>query len=179
MNYYIADMHLGHENVISLDGRPFETADEMDAALIANWNARVRPHDNVYILGDLCHKSKKSPPWYLKQLTGIKHLIVGNHDGHLLKDADAMSHFASVDKILFVKDGTERIILYHYPIAEWEGFHRGAWHIYGHIHNRKDSTYEYMKILPRALNAGCMLHGYTPITFKELVSTTQSLFGRV
>lgn len=42
-------------------------------------------------------------------------------------------------------------------------------HIYGHIHNRKDGVYQYMRTLEKALNAGCMLNGYEPVTFRELI----------
>ena len=31
---FTADMHFGHENVISFDKRPFETVEEMDKELI-------------------------------------------------------------------------------------------------------------------------------------------------
>ena len=47
MNYYIADLHFGHANAISFDNRPFETVEEMNEALILNWNARVTPDDAV------------------------------------------------------------------------------------------------------------------------------------
>jgi len=32
MNYYIADLHFGHDNAISFDHRPFETVEEILAA---------------------------------------------------------------------------------------------------------------------------------------------------
>ena len=35
MNLYIADMHLGHENVLKFDNRPFLSVSEMDKVLIA------------------------------------------------------------------------------------------------------------------------------------------------
>ncbi len=74
-----------------------------------------------------------------------------------------------MDKMLFVQDSGERIVLCHFPIAEWNGFHKGAYHIYGHIHNRRNGAYQYMRTLERALNAGCMLNGYEPVTFRELI----------
>ena len=42
MNFYIADMHLGHENVIPYDNRPFRSVNEMNRALIDNWNRKGR-----------------------------------------------------------------------------------------------------------------------------------------
>lgn len=54
MNYYIADTHFGHRNIINFDGRPFHDITEMKLALIANWNRRVTNEDTVFILGDFC-----------------------------------------------------------------------------------------------------------------------------
>jgi calcineurin-like phosphoesterase family protein len=51
MIYFTADLHLGHANIIRHCDRPFANAAEMDDALIANWNRRVRSSDSVYILG--------------------------------------------------------------------------------------------------------------------------------
>lgn len=173
MNLYTSDLHLGHANVIKFDGRPFADVDEMDRMLIEMWNARVRPEDNVYIIGDLCYRSGKPAEWYLKQLSGIKHLVIGNHDGKILKDEKAMSYFESVDKMMHVSDEGNQLCLCHYPIAEWNGFHRGHWLVYGHIHNRTDDAYHFMKTREHALNAGCMINNYMPATFKELVRNNQ------
>ena len=72
----------------------------MDAFIIKVWNSRVQPEDMVYILGDFCHKSEKTPDWYLKRLKGHKTLIVGNHDGKFLKNQRAMSYFNKVENML-------------------------------------------------------------------------------
>ena len=39
MNYYIADLHLGHANAIGFDGRPFADVTEMNETLIHRWTA--------------------------------------------------------------------------------------------------------------------------------------------
>lgn len=54
MYYYISDMHLGHKNVLKFDSRPFESVEEMNETLIANWNVKVTDEDDVWILGDFC-----------------------------------------------------------------------------------------------------------------------------
>ena len=169
MNYYIADPHFGDENVIRFDGRPFADVEKMDRTMIARWNSRVTEQDDVYIIGDFCFRSRHNPIWYLKQLHGHKHFIQGNHDAVTLKDAEARKHFVSVDKMLFVKDGGEKLVLCHFPLAEWNGYYRGAWHIYGHIHGRADTAGIYMRAQSRALDAGCMLNGYRPVSFCELL----------
>ena len=169
MNYYIADMHLGHENILRFDPRPFLSVNEMNRVLIDNWNRKVNADDNVYIIGDFCYRSETPPSWYLEQLKGIKHFIQGNHDGYLLKDREVMKHIVSVDKMLHVVDGKEHIVLCHFPIAQWNGFSHGSWHIYGHIHGRTGKVSEFMKSQRKALNAGCMLNGYAPVTMAELI----------
>ena len=91
LNYYIADLHFGHKNVISLDGLPFASVDDMDSAIIERWNEKVQDTEDVYILGDFCHMSERPEQWYLRQLKGKKHLIIGNHDRSLLRNKEAMA----------------------------------------------------------------------------------------
>ena len=173
MKLYISDLHFGHENVIRFDGRPFTNADEMDLTLIELWNARVQEDDTVYIVGDLCYRSALPAEWYLNQLKGHKYLILGNHDGQILKNPAAQSLLEGIETTMQIEDGGERITLCHYPIAEWNAYHRGAWHIYGHIHNRRDETYHFMKTKKHALNAGCMINGYMPVSLKELIRNNE------
>ncbi len=174
MILYTSDLHFGHQNVIIFDHRPFADKDEMDHMLIELWNTRVQPDDTVYILGDLCYRNDKTEDWYLRQLKGHKILILGNHDTHILDNPKAMHYLEGVEKMMTIKDSDKKICLCHFPIAEWDGYHRGSWHIYGHIHNRKDKTYEFMKTQDHALNAGCMINNYAPVSFNELVRNNEA-----
>lgn len=60
MVYFTSDLHLGHENVIKLCNRPFDSIEEMDEALIRNWNRKVTNGDTVYVLGDLNLQKQKA-----------------------------------------------------------------------------------------------------------------------
>ena len=173
MNYYIADTHLGHKNCIEFDNRPFATVEEMDETIITNWNAVVCDTDDVYIIGDFCYRSSRSPTWYLERLKGRKHLIIGNHDRHLLKDEEAMKAFVSADKMTYLKDGKYTVTLCHFPMAEWNQYYRGAWHIHGHIHGETKGCYRFLKDEDRALNAGCMINNYMPVTMEQLIANNR------
>ena len=139
------------------------------------WNKRAQPDDIVYILGDFCHRSEKEPSWYLKRLKGHKILIVGNHDGKLLKNQVALSYFDRVEDMMEVEDGENHLCLCHYPIAEWNGYFRKSWHVYGHIHNKTPKNgyaYKMMKDyyanLP-AYNCGVDVCEFEPRTLDELI----------
>lgn len=49
MIYFTSDLHFGHINILRHCDRPFADIDEMDRELIARWNRRVTPQDDVYI----------------------------------------------------------------------------------------------------------------------------------
>ena len=176
MIYYTSDLHFGHKNIIYLDKRPFTDRDEMDRALIENWNSRVGKDDTVYIVGDFCFRSEHPADWYLKQLKGHKVLIMGNHDTPMLKNPEALAILDGVEKMIEIKDDNRNVCLCHYPIAEWNSYFRDSWHVFGHIHNQKNDCYEFMK-KKKALNAGCMINNYMPASFVELIRNNE-LFRR-
>jgi calcineurin-like phosphoesterase family protein len=173
MIYYTADLHFGHSNVIEMSKRPFKDIDEMDNALIALWNRTVSNDDTVYIVGDFAYRSSRPYSYYLERLNGKKHLIIGNHDRHLVKTENLAAYFQSVQQMTVVKDGQEQIVLCHYPIAEWSGYFRGWYHIHGHIHNARNQVFEYIKTQERMLNAGVDINNYKPVTFQELFVNNQ------
>lgn len=53
IKYYIADTHFNHKNIIEYCTRPFKDIDEMNEAIINDWNNLVKNEDTVYHLGDV------------------------------------------------------------------------------------------------------------------------------
>ena len=168
-NFYIADTHFGHDNIRKLSNRPFATVEEMDRAIIDNWNSKVKNDDDVYILGDFTYKGK-SYKHYLKQLNGHKHLIIGNHDTKTVKESRGTFDFIEVEHLLEVNDNGNQIVLCHYPLVEWSGYYRGTYHFYGHVHNTfHNETTRYAKDMKNAFNVGVDIIGFAPCTFDEIV----------
>jgi calcineurin-like phosphoesterase family protein len=78
--FFTSDTHFGHARIIELCNRPFASVEEMNEAMIDNWNSVVGPKDSVVHLGDVA-----LGPWVewdgiLSRLNGFKSLVVGNHD---------------------------------------------------------------------------------------------------
>ena len=180
--FFTADLHLGHSEIIGFSNRPFESVSDMNRALISNWNSRVSNEDHVYIIGDLFYsgrdaKGHKEAIELVSKLNGILHLVAGNHDMPYLKNTDYHYLFADVDHLRYLKHEGKDIFLCHYPLAEWSGFFRGSWHIYGHIHNQKNAAFMHMRTLEHALNAGVDICNYMPVTFEELVMYNQKFLN--
>lgn len=113
MNFYIADLHIGHENVIKHDGRPFKDAAQMAHEIVRRWNSAVSNNDDVYILGDFAWKNPAGLE-ALSQLAGRKYLILGNHD----KPSQEMTaYFEWIKDADAVEDCGTEVVLCHYPIA--------------------------------------------------------------
>lgn len=175
MIYYTADLHLGHENIMKHCNRPFETVGEMNRVLINNWNSIVTARDDIYIAGDIAFRSEKTEAAeMIKKLKGHKYLAVGNHDGKLLKYPKFAELFADVKDIYDISDNGRRVIICHYPMIEWNGYFRGSYHIYGHIHNGSPDAAAIMKTRERAFNAGVDLNDFIPQTLDMLIQRKEA-----
>jgi calcineurin-like phosphoesterase family protein len=157
MIWFTSDTHFGHANIIKYSNRPFTDVDEMDKILIQNWNAKVRPDDTIYHLGDFAfHHFKR----YRDQLLGHIHFIKGNHD----KEADKNKHrFESYHNLSQISVDGQPIVLCHYAMRVWNKSHHGAWQLYGHSHGSLPDD-------PNSLSfdVGIDCHNYFPISFDEV-----------
>lgn len=175
MNFYIADTHFGHENIIHLNNRPFRNVYEMNEELIRRWNDAVKPTDSVYILGDFCYgREIHHPDTFIKQLNGNKYIVLGNHDRVLKKMCGRLPNVIWMKDYAEIEDedmGGQKLVLSHYPMAEWNGYFRQTIHLYGHIHNNTGNpAYEIMSKIPNAYNVGADILDFTPRTLKEVIA---------
>ena len=134
--FFIGDTHFGHSNIIRYDGRPFSSVDEMNEALIANWNRVVRDRDTVYHLGDVSMLRPEKTRAILDRLNGKICLIRGNHE-RAAEDKLCRDRFEWIKDYHFLSlNGGIQIALFHYALRVWNKAHHGAWHLYGHSHGR-------------------------------------------
>jgi calcineurin-like phosphoesterase family protein len=130
--FLVSDTHFGHAGVCRFtrsDGctplRPWDDAAEMDEAMIAAWNDRVRPNDKVYHLGDVVINRRALST--LARLNGDKVLIRGNHD--IFRDDEYRRYFREL-RAYHVMNG---MILSHIPVHE-ASLGRFGVNIHGHTH---------------------------------------------
>lgn len=106
----------------------------MNAEMIQIWNDTVALTDEVYMLGDFSFGSANKTENIIRQLKGRLHLIRGNHDQWLDKNESLYEYFESVQDYKRTKIDGKDVVMFHYPIAEWEKMHYGSYHLFGHVH---------------------------------------------
>ena len=174
MNYFIADTHFGHKNIIKLCNRPFSSLEEMEQILMDNWNRKVSNNDTIYIVGDLFWDSEASER-ILPKLKGKKVLIVGNHDERWVNKFDVSKHFITISPLLNTRLDDRFVTLCHYPMLEWkgsnkEGSTKQSYLIHGHIHNKSKPEYSFLNQNKHCLNAGVDVNDFEPKTLDELIN---------
>jgi len=173
--FLVSDTHFGHAGVCRFtraDGctplRPWDNAEEMDEFMVKAWNARVRPNDKIYHLGDVVINRRSLA--IMDRLNGDKILIRGNHD--IFKDQDYTPYFRSL-RGYHVMNG---MILSHIPIHE-ESLGRFGVNIHGHLHaNRvmKDGVVDV-----RYHNVCVETTDFAPILFEDVIKRILAEGGEV
>lgn len=189
-NFYIADTHFGHANVIKYDDRPFKDVEEMDAELIRRWNERVSPGDTVHILGDFIWRPPSRWNEIVPKLHGQKILIRGNHDPKALP-AEVRKNLAGFMDYKKFRDGKYHVIMSHFPMLFYDrDYDQHTVMLCGHVHTTGES--ELLEQFSRTIrayrdgarfvdraqiyNVGCMMPwmNYAPRTLEEIINGKQS-----
>ena len=163
MDWFTADLHLGHGNILKYcrrdsflteaeiraieDGNQKlrvskESLDRHDAALIDEINKVVERQDTLRIVGDFCFGRKHDKPavarkiaFHYAQRINCRHvhLVLGNHDKKL-RGQPLGDTFERVYEKITIKIEDQKIALDHEAHAIWDCRNHGAWHLYGHSH---------------------------------------------
>lgn len=132
--WFTSDNHFYHKTILKFcrETRHGSDVDEMNERMIDIWNRTVALTDRVYILGDFSFGNAEKTERVLKRLNGRLYLIKGNHDNWVNQDLEKYFELVT-DYRKIVVDG-KRVVLFHFPIYEWDNMHHGSYHLYGHVH---------------------------------------------
>lgn len=182
--FFISDPHFDHKNILNfvdrrgLPLRPFKTVEEMNEAIIDNWNGVVKPADRVYLLGDVAFDYRTFDR-IVPRLAGRICLVPGNHE-----PVKSRRYFYLFDD---VRGYVQRngFIASHIPIHP-DSLGRWKINIHGHLHadnvrtNANNPLYDpetqegmrepkYILVEdPRYYNVSVEQIGYTPKNLEEI-----------
>jgi len=180
--WFTADTHFGHTNVIKFCNRPFSSVEDMDDALINNWNSVVKSEDVVYHLGDFTLKNLKEFKSYCRRLSGNILIVPGGHDHRWIEQSKSSSYVDNLSAICYTIEGTVRlmspllslelnnedsdypsvIVLCHYAMRVWDRSHYGSIHLYGHSHGN-------LPPIKNTMDVGVDVNNFYPISLEEVL----------
>lgn len=198
MNFYLADTHFFHTNIIRFNkhSERFNSVEEMNQTIINNWNSVVSKNDNVYLVGDECWLKGNDSRWddIFSVLKGNIFLIRGNHSLSSYP-SNLKKYFCDIKDYMEVTDYANgiayHITLCHYPIVCFKHDSDPSYiMIHGHTHYFTNEA-QYMRELVKDLRekyvqypdnrgqifnvgAPCPWMNYTPQTLKYLLEKFDS-----
>lgn len=168
-DFFTSDLHFGHKGILTYTSRPWETTEEMDEALIKEWNATVKSQDRVFVVGDFSFLKGGETNKILSRLRGQKFLVQGNHDhSNVLAET---THWNWVRTRHTHKIGDAKIVLDHFPLLSWLGQSHGYYHLHGHSHGslRLPPSLQGARILDVGIDATVEWTGsYRPVAWEEV-----------
>ena len=159
--WFTADTHFGDKKIIHLAHRPFKNVDTMDRILIQNWNARVKPEDIVYHIGDFCYRGVSKYSKYLEKLNGTIIVIKGNHDRN--------NGVKTILESATIKHGGHRLYLVHRPFNCNPNI---KINLVGHVHKNWKFRVKRCGLFKKVIliNVGVDVHNFRPVNINELLS---------
>jgi calcineurin-like phosphoesterase family protein len=163
--YVTSDNHFGHSGARTLYRRPFASVADMDRQMIARWNALVKPHDEIWHLGDFAvHQTPERVASLLSELHGRKHLVAGNNDDAGVTGCAGWMSVQAYAEVTF--DG-RMFVLCHYPFRTWRNMGKGGINLHGHSHGR-------LKPQTRQFDVGVDVWDFQPVSFAVLAGRTKA-----
>lgn len=169
MIWFISDTHFNHDREFIWGSRCVHSVTEMNSNIINNWNNKISPQDDIYVLGDFfLGKDIDYVKNTLSILNGKIHLIIGNHD----TPAKIKIYEASpkVVEILWAKQieyKGRQFYLSHYPTLTADlnsNPNTCVFNLFGHTHS-KDKFYEDR---PYMYNVAVDAHNNSPVSIDNI-----------
>jgi calcineurin-like phosphoesterase family protein len=180
--WFTSDLHFGHRNIIKFCNRPWNNTEEMDEALINNWNSVVGGNDIVFDLGDFAFASNSRWRELIQRLKGKHYLILGNHDTSRYPGDKVMDLFEDVQSQMLIKIDNRYVYLNHYPFLCYGGTYRSlkdsVWQLFGHVHSSPNSSGKdferLVNLFPYQYDVGVDNNNYIPVEWNEIKAIINS-----
>lgn len=134
--FVVSDTHFQHQRICDYcpKSRPFDTVEEMNEAIVKNWNSIVSPDDVVYHLGDCFMGQIETVTEYGSRLNGEVHVIPGNHDTKKrIAEMEKLGWIIESKTYGFEYNDTNFIMIHERP-EEMRGDSANII-LYGHVHD--------------------------------------------
>lgn len=166
MIWFTSDFHIGDTRMLETRGI-FSSLEDMEKALIDNYNKRVGKNDIVWLIGDIVGDIDTALRIFPK-LNGQKSYVIGNHDRKWIRDKRARELFCSIyESTVEVIENTP-VSISHYPLYEWYKSKYGGVLIHGHMHSEVIELPFYKDFC--AYDVSVEKNGYMPVSWDEIVN---------
>lgn len=177
--FFSSDLHFFHKNIIQYSNRPYSSVEEMNEALIKNWNDNVKPNDTIWTLGDFSFGNYQLTTGVLSRLNGNHHMVYGNHDQTIMANYKTLLDSGLVQSIQYYKElkhDDQLIILFHYGMRVWRSSHHGSILLYGHSHG---SLPPFGKSVDVGVDCKEITPEYRPVSIDEVLAYMKNRQGQV
>lgn len=161
--FITSDTWFGRANILDIGKRTkFKNVDEMNNALVKNWNKHIKKSDIVFHLGNFAWDPYTARS-ILKKLNGSITFMIGNMDDALLDVAEEFPDIKIIEDQIIELPQYDSIIC-HYPLEVWNGKDTGTIHFHGHtIFSHKTD----LKLLNR-VNVCTDFWNYSPVKYSTI-----------
>lgn len=166
MIWVTSDLHFNHKNIIPYCNRPFNSVEEMNRALVDNWNRVVKSEDDVYILGDLSMGEPEKSRYWIQQLNGHHiDLIVGNHDTPARIEIYKQCGIGVRDPLVFGSRDVIFLLAHQLPEDYMNCTHdSNTCFLYGHVHDAAPRGFH-----KGTFHVGVDTNNFTPVSLDYIV----------
>lgn len=172
MIYFTSDLHFGHDKDFIYRPRGYDSADEMNADLVARWNGSINSDDDIYVLGDIMMNDISCGVECWNRLKGKKYIILGNHDSNAkIKIYGELPDTEILGYAIPLKYRKYNFFLSHYPSLTANYDQDDPWQaqvidLCGHTHTR-DRFCDMDKGLIYHVELDC--HDNRPVSIEDII----------
>ena len=176
MRFFTSDLHLGSNDTIKFDNRPFKNWRSFSRFIIRKYNKLAKPEDIIYVIGDFidCHSQTDNSCvknlLFVKKIKAKVVLILGNNEERVIKyffDGDFNKFktyciecgFSDVKECDSIEICDREFFLTHKPKNHKEG----VLNLFGHSHKAMGLYKSF------GFNIGCDLNNYLPYSENDIV----------